>query len=1292
MAPRTRATAASAPAPAPLAAAPRRRVKVTSLEKEKPTTDEPKQTVRATRSTKTEVDDKKVTKSTAKTTAAKTKGRPKKTDTVTDEVEEEEEPVERLAEKPKRATRSTRATANTASSVAKAKPATRATKATKISTKIEATEEPESQPELAPVSKPVTRKKVTFQDHSEDDKENQPLTRATKKTAASKTVKASDKVTGLRAKPVRNPAITSTRATKRSKPYDDDELVGEEKPKKIQRILTPKKITQVAKAKIQDEEEEDESEDELNGGKTPIRDLSLSPRRPQSSVTMEAIVKQLSPAKKLDLSQPLLHMSAKKTRDLESGPLMSPARRLPISPAKLFSQSTVLSTKKSTTDSSHGITSPARRPLDSPAKLLFPHATKNDQRVQLSQSSNLLFQSPKRSTLIDPAQMFAQSAVKPQKTSLSKSNFFSSPAKRVCIFSPQKQATIREDDREDTPSIETSSEIGLDDMEVTELIKHGSVEINVSSHQRQSFSPVRPYRLTQDDLQMDFDDSILPVRSPLKIAKSPAKVLSRTPKLVVEPKISDFIDDEEVTAGFSSLQNTPHQTLSNSSDFVNLHSIQKPLQQPEHDVDMTESEDEGDDTIVMPQEAEALTPRVATNMRMVVDDSVDDVESSPQVDIVAEYLQTPKTPATVYDHEMSNLLSSPSACGTPAAPTMPDETEASLQDSAQSVRSLRSTVEEEQICSPVQEFNPSSPLILHENELTVAGVLVETEAMDVCLNEGELTMMGGTPKQNISTVHQAVREEPSPAALEEHELTVMASAFTPRSTQPVFEETDAAQGSADGELASSPVILLEDELTRMGGSLLKADGSKEHGNTPISRPQVFSATPDLPIPKKFSLHTVVSKVPLKPEGEESPFRFQLKKRKRPVSLGGQPSQINFTTSTTPPKTLRTAETDDAASRRSSVVTTPALYISRTTPASKVSTGKSSRRTVSTPLTRNMPTPSKESAVLRGVIVFVDVRTSEGADASAIYIDLLSSLGAKVVKEWKDDVTHLVYKDGSTKILEKARLADTKIVGVSWPLDCEAQQSWVNEAGYMVALNPVDHLLGSAARSGRRKSMEPSLLVTDGSGSVKRSRSKARASTARRSTIKSLNFDQTEDSASPAGEVSTPKVDPSKQQAALEKNSLTAAWKSINATSNLGEDTPARRTLELLQKSYDMENNWDDTMVSEENENENDENTPQPSTKRDRMDDNEDVEDSVIDTGLTPAPFRTKQQIGSAPSKLHNAGLSSYRERVEEMERREMRNNAFGTNKGERGLVKGQKDQGKARGKRMTMFGFENITN
>ncbi len=90
-------------------------------------------------------------------------------------------------------------------------------------------------------------------------------------------------------------------------------------------------------------------------------------------------------------------------------------------------------------------------------------------------------------------------------------------------------------------------------------------------------------------------------------------------------------------------------------------------------------------------------------------------------------------------------------------------------------------------------------------------------------------------------------------------------------------------------------------------------------------------------------------------------------------------------------------------------------------------------------------------LLRGVVVFVDVHTTEGADASAIFVDLLSQMGARCVKSWswnpfsppgnkdsssKVGITHVVFKDGSKRTLEKVRESNgvVQCVGVSWVLE------------------------------------------------------------------------------------------------------------------------------------------------------------------------------------------------------------------------------------------------------------------
>lgn len=232
--------------------------------------------------------------------------------------------------------------------------------------------------------------------------------------------------------------------------------------------------------------------------------------------------------------------------------------------------------------------------------------------------------------------------------------------------------------------------------------------------------------------------------------------------------------------------------------------------------------------------------------------------------------------------------------------------------------------------------------------------------------------------------------------------------------------------------------------------------------------------------------------------------------------------------------------------------------------------------------------------------------------------------------------------------------------------------WLDEANYKPKLSDTDYALGNTSRSIRRKSMQPSTLISDGSGIIKRSKSRTRASTGGHlRSMKFADLDSNVPEAENTEQVTTPPQDPVRKQKDLEKNSLTAAWKSINAAQNLGEDTPARKTLELLQKSYDMEQDWNSSCLSTSLEDNDQENNPELSSHRSPHEDTE-----IIETGLTPAPYRVATHVGSAPAKATSMGISSYRERVEEMERREMRDNAFGTNKGARGK----------NGKRMTMFG------
>ncbi|KAG5928466.1 hypothetical protein E4U42_000599 [Claviceps africana] len=137
----------------------------------------------------------------------------------------------------------------------------------------------------------------------------------------------------------------------------------------------------------------------------------------------------------------------------------------------------------------------------------------------------------------------------------------------------------------------------------------------------------------------------------------------------------------------------------------------------------------------------------------------------------------------------------------------------------------------------------------------------------------------------------------------------------------------------------------------------------------------------------------------------------------------------------------------------------------------------------------------DAALLRGCVVLVDVHTTEGADASGIFVELLTQMGAKCVKTWhwnpsasgngdsssssKVGITHVVFKDGGKRTMEKVREAGGVVhcVGVSWVLDCERENRWLDEAPYYL-----DTSLVPRGGARRRKSMEPR-AITNVNGTI-----------------------------------------------------------------------------------------------------------------------------------------------------------------------------------------------------------------
>ncbi|OAP62241.1 hypothetical protein AYL99_04444 [Fonsecaea erecta] len=551
---RTTANTSAPAATAGLAAAPRRRVKVTPLipnethpepaapppaEEVKP---EKKPSARAKKEKATQEETRPATSRTKKetVTSKQSKGanaenanpEPKKRGrgrTAQSEMEPEEEPPQEstsTAAKSRGRSRKEKVLAPPVEDTKSAPTTTRQTRARAGSTNSSVVAEP-----TISVMIP-TKKKVTFEALPEDDDEkenkrprNMTKTKSTKSAALNK---AETAATGMRAKPIRKPATTrvtkTTRATGAAKPVKSRPQTAGETTSKIQdRALTPKKITQVAKAMPADTD--DDEEDELAGAKTPVRDLSLSPKRGLAA----AATRPLSPVKRLDFS-PGLHLASPQKSDASAiMGMLSPPRR-PASPAKD-------SLKESPRRAPEGVTV---------FRASVPDAHIGGSLVlDPSYTQSILHQSPKRG--LSDKMVFPPSAVKSRTTPL-KTSLLSSPARR--LFSPSKQRTpaqmtpsFRRIPEQESPESPNHDEAGPPHEE--------SEEIAVSSHFRSSMSPQRSaklYRLSEDELaeernvEMDFDQSVLNIRSPLKVDKvKPVSETLAEEMVVDDPPVEDDV-------------------------------------------------------------------------------------------------------------------------------------------------------------------------------------------------------------------------------------------------------------------------------------------------------------------------------------------------------------------------------------------------------------------------------------------------------------------------------------------------------------------------------------------------------------------------------------------------------------------------------------------------------------------------------------------------------------------------------------------------------------------------------
>ena len=206
-----------------------------------------------------------------------------------------------------------------------------------------------------------------------------------------------------------------------------------------------------------------------------------------------------------------------------------------------------------------------------------------------------------------------------------------------------------------------------------------------------------------------------------------------------------------------------------------------------------------------------------------------------------------------------------------------------------------------------------------------------------------------------------------------------------------------------------------------------------------------------------TVHTI-SKVPLKGEGEVSPLKLPRKRGhslestsptrssprvRRPVILPGNETVPTFSPHNAPRESRSPSPKRRCTTPRRSIGAQHVIQVPQS-PLVVSSPGKTPRR---------KSTISQQT--LRGAVVYVDVHTTEGEDASGIFVELLQQMGARCFRCWswnprssmspvdgvdpkesKVGITHVVYKDGGLRTLEKVKHAGglVKCVGVGWVLE------------------------------------------------------------------------------------------------------------------------------------------------------------------------------------------------------------------------------------------------------------------
>ncbi|KAK1993812.1 hypothetical protein LX36DRAFT_752105 [Colletotrichum falcatum] len=881
----------------------------------------------------------------------------------------------------------------------------------------------------APVAtaKPAVKKTVTFQ---EPEKEN------IAPDASKKTTEKPSTGAGLRGRPVRKPpvpkapriikapaaAAAAAAATSTSTSTKSDKTP-----------LSPKKVTQVPMPR-------DCSDDELAGPDTPPRPMMKSPTKPPTGALAASKKLNLLPLDKAsetgNAEDDENNTKAEEGQEDEvTNTLASPAKRLPASPfrdtmkspAKRAEGVSLLKPAPSMNPNAEGgsaspskaslLHSPAKRPQSAIKAFALPSANEGERKVSNFKAS--LLQSPAKRPLspIKGMNMRPSEVSEPVQAPSTKPLLLSTPTALPPVKRSSEKLMAEE-------SIAHDDDDGDDELdEIAEAMLNESIHLEEPMQFPGRLSAVLPRHA----------DPVLKKNMPVFEA---AKQQAQQTKQARYSQSTDLAPESDVFTG---------TTTGNDAEFDG-----EPMMVDEEPYFESQPQ-EGTEaapqlTLSAPSGLFGLRQKDMDPYNNMDSDSDDELANSPRLSAAHKLVPVTPTPAK---SRISNIGFTPlaqqldawsaaSPVKTPKRPVTPGRSSARTPILAAG--------------TPRVEESPLR-CTYFEDEMTVRADMDAQNEIEAAI-DAEIQAAADAEDPEFDDL--MVTDEDMALAVEANEMSLM--------EPEELEEIVNTSNSFDDTLSEASQEYGDENEMPVDPAMYNVDTS------------VPPTTPNRVLAREF--HTV-SKVPLKAADDSTPRP----KKKRAASISRLPaSRPSLNRSATvisySPSRKDKAEEEQEQQDEEEVDENQSDFAPVTPAKSDIwsSLGTPART----------PRRDVNPGLLRGAVVFVDVHTTEGADASGIFVELLAQMGARCVKTWtwnpsaagssdtaKIGITHVVFKDGGKRTMEKVRESNgvVQCVGVSWVLDCERENEWLDEAPYYI-----DTSLVPRGGARRRKSMEPRALA------------------------------------------------------------------------------------------------------------------------------------------------------------------------------------------------------------------------